>query len=163
VIALEAAARRLGVTKLALWEPPYYLDDEATRPPKDYQAQLEAEVAAGRPGDAVELFLTQAAGMPGEWVAPMREMPFWPSMEALAQPLVYDAAILGDFRPPTKRLSQVKVPTLVMDGATVPWMSRSADAVAAAVSGAQRRTLAGQPHNVDPTAIAPVLIEFFSA
>jgi LuxR family maltose regulon positive regulatory protein len=28
---------------------------------------------------------------------------------------------------------------------------------------AQRRTIAGQPHNVDPQALAPVLVEFFTA
>jgi hypothetical protein len=53
------------------------------------------------------------------------------------------------------------VPTLVIDGATSPWMSRSADASAA--PGSKRRTLEGQPHDVDPAAIAPVLVEFFAA
>ncbi len=42
-------------------------------------------------------------------------------------------------------------------------MSRSADAVASAVRCSKRRTLEGQPHNVDPTAITPVLVEFFAA
>jgi hypothetical protein len=42
-------------------------------------------------------------------------------------------------------------------------MSRSADTVASAVPGAKRRTLEGQPHNVDPAAIAPALVEFFAA
>jgi pimeloyl-ACP methyl ester carboxylesterase len=164
VIALEGAARGLGVTKLGLWEPPYILDDEndRPRPAKDYQAQLDAAVKEGRPGDAVELFFTEAVGMPPEFVGQMREMPFWPSMEALGQPLVYDAAIMGDFRLPATTLQKVRVPTLVLDGATVPWMSRSADAVAKVVPGAERRTLSGQPHNVDPAAIAPVLIEYFA-
>jgi hypothetical protein len=165
VIALEAAARGLGVAKLGLWEPPYILADEASRPrpAKDYQAQVAEAVKDGRPGDAVELFFTEAVGMPREFVAPMRETPFWPAMEALAQPLVYDAAIMGDFRLPTTRLGMVRVPTLVIDGATVSWMSSSADAVAKVVPNAQRRTLPGQPHNVDPAAIAPVLIEWFTA
>jgi hypothetical protein len=35
-----------------------------------------------RRGDMVELFLTQAAGMPAAAVAPIRQSPFWPSMEA---------------------------------------------------------------------------------
>ena len=60
------------------------------------------------------------------------------------------------------RLAKVDVPTLVIDGATSPWMSRSADAVRSAVPGSKRRTLEGQPHNVDPAAIAPVLVEFFA-
>jgi hypothetical protein len=54
------------------------------------------------------------------------------------------------------------VPTLVVDGGTTPWISRTADAIPELVAGAQRRTLTGQPHNVDATAIAPVLIDFFA-
>jgi pimeloyl-ACP methyl ester carboxylesterase len=163
VIALEAAARGLGVAKLGLWEPPYVLDSEDVRPPADYEAQLASAVTEDRAGDAVELFFTKAAGVPAEFVAPMRDQPFWPAMEHLAQALVYDAAILGDFRPPAERLARVAVPTLVVDGGTTPWMSRAAEAVAELVTDAQRRTLSGQPHNVDATAIAPVLIDFFAA
>ena len=70
---------------------------------------------------------------------------------------------MGDFRVPAARLAQVDVPTLVVDGATSPWMSRSADAVASAVPGSKHRTLEGQPHNVDPAVVAPVLVEFFGA
>jgi pimeloyl-ACP methyl ester carboxylesterase len=162
VIALEAAARGLGVAKLGLWEPPYVLDSEDVRPPADYEAQLAIAVTEARPGDAVELFFTHAAGMPAEFVASLRDQPFWPAMEQLAQALVYDAAIMGDFRPPTERLATIGVPTLVVDGGTTPWMSRTADAVSELVAGAQRRTLPGQPHNVDATAIAPVLIDFFA-
>jgi hypothetical protein len=101
--------------------------------------------------------------MPAEFVAGMRQTPFWPAMENRAQALVYDAAIMRDFRVPTERLAKVDVPTLVIDGAMTPWMSRSADTVASAVPGAQRRTLEGQPHNVDPAALAPALVEFFAS
>lgn len=52
---------------------------------------------------------------------------------------------------------------LVIDGATTPWMSRSADTVTSAIPGAQHRTLQGQPHNVDPAAVAPAVVEFFAA
>ena len=41
-------------------------------------------------------------------------------------------------------------------------LSHAADAVAETLPNAQRRTIAGQPHNVDPQALAPVLIEFFT-
>jgi pimeloyl-ACP methyl ester carboxylesterase len=122
VIAIEAAARGLRATKVALWEPPYVLDDEASRPrpPTDYQDRLAAAVAAGRPGDAVELFFTAAVGMPVEFVAGMRQAPFWPAMEGRAQALVYDAAIMGDFRVPTDQLAKVDVPALVIDGRRSP-------------------------------------------
>jgi hypothetical protein len=42
-------------------------------------------------------------------------------------------------------------------------MSRTADAIAPLLARGDRRTLAGQPHNVDARTIAPVLTEFFAA
>jgi hypothetical protein len=48
--------------------------------------------------------------MPREVVTPMRDLPFWPAMEDLAQALIYDAKQLGDFRPRPPRLAQVTSP-----------------------------------------------------
>jgi hypothetical protein len=116
-------------------------------------------LAQNRRGDMVELFLTDAAGIPAPFVAGIRQSPFWPGQEAIAHALVYDAMIAGDFQLPTARLGTVNVPTVVIDGGTVDWMSQAADVVAGALPNAQRRTLAGQPHNVDAAAIAPTITE----
>jgi hypothetical protein len=161
ILALEAAARGLPITRLAVWEPPYVI--RGSRPPvaHDYRDQLAGLLAAGRRGDMVELFLTQAVGMPAGAVAPMRQSPFWPSMEALAHALVYDAMIVGDFSLPTGRVADVKVPTLVLDGGQTPWLSTAAEAVADAAPDARRHTLDGQPHNVDAAVLAPALVAFF--
>ena len=40
-------------------------------------------------------------------------------------------------------------------------MNNAAEAVAHALSNAQRRTLEGQTHDVAPEVLAPVLVEFF--
>src|SRR5437763_5434298 len=73
ILALEAAAGA-PVTKVAAFEPPYTVDDG--RPPQS--AALAGEVAelihAGRPGDAVELFLGKGVGLPPEQIAQMRGM-----------------------------------------------------------------------------------------
>jgi pimeloyl-ACP methyl ester carboxylesterase len=50
----------------------------------DAAARLIALVAADRRGDTVEFFLTQAVGVPAEFVAPMRDDPAWSGMEAVA-------------------------------------------------------------------------------
>jgi pimeloyl-ACP methyl ester carboxylesterase len=163
ILALEAAARGLPVTGIAVWEPPYILDGARPPAPRDYRQQLADLLAAGRRGDMVELFLTQAAGIPAEFVAAIRQSPFWPSQEAVAHALVYDAEIVGDFSLPTARLAAVKAPTLVVDGGQTPWLAAAADAAAKALPDARRRTLQGQPHNVDPAALAPLLAEFFAA
>ena len=95
-LALRAAADGLPVTKLALWEPPFILDENA-RPPKDQVEQYETMVAEGRRGDAAEYFMTKVVGMPPEFAAQARTEPWWPNQEALAHTLAYDARIMGDY------------------------------------------------------------------
>lgn len=77
VLALYAAAGLAAkIKKLALWEPPYIVDDSRPPAPQDYQAQLTELLSLGRRGDMVELFLTQAVGLPAEVVAKMRQAPW---------------------------------------------------------------------------------------
>ena len=163
-LSLEAA-RGLNITKLALWEPNFVVSDSRPPLPADYVEQIDEMVAAGRRGDAYEYFMTAAVGLPAEFVAPMRNMPFWPSLEAVAHTLAYDGTIVGDsmtgrpLRP--EQWADVTAPTLVLDGGTTPWLSEGAEAIAKALPNAKRQTLAGQPHDVAPEALAPVLVEFF--
>ena len=169
VLALDAA-NRLGarITKLAVYEPPFIVDD--SRPPtaSDYLERLQTLVAAGQSGDAVALMMTEAAGVPAEYVAAMRLEGFWAGFEAVAPTLVYDATIVGDTQSgqplPTERWNAVTLPTLVLDGgASHPHMHSAANALAVLLHDAQRRTLEGQDHGVSPEILEPVLKAFFSA
>jgi pimeloyl-ACP methyl ester carboxylesterase len=164
-LALAGAARGLPITKLALWEPNFVVDDSRPPLPADYVEHVNALVSSGRRGEAVEYFLTVAAGVPAQFLAPLRGMPTWPASEAAAHTLAYDGAVVGDSmsgRPIAKeRWGSVAVPTLVIDGGTTPWLSRGADALARALPNAERRTVPGQSHDVAAGAIAPILIEYF--
>src|SRR2546430_9440255 len=165
--ALDAAARDMGIEKLALYEPSFVVDDSRPAMPTDYVARLKSLVASGRRGDAVELFMTAAVGMPAEMVAQMRNAPMWPAMEAVAHTIAYDGETLGDSmsgKPLSrKRWASVSVPTLVMDGGASPaWLRNAAQAVAELLPDAERRTLEGQTHSVDAKVLAPVLEEFFA-
>jgi pimeloyl-ACP methyl ester carboxylesterase len=164
VLALYAAEHGLAprIKKLALWEPPF-VDDSRPPVPRDYREQLIRLMSEGRRGDMVELFFTKAVGLPAEFVVPMRQAPFWPSQEALAHTLIYEATLMGDFSMPKERIARVTVPTLVIDGGQTPWLSHAAQAVADALPNAERRTLSGQPHNVEAEALAPALVEFFTS
>ena len=165
VLALEAAAHGLApkMKKLAVWEPPYMVGESHPKVPRDYQEQLIDLLAADRRGDMLELFFTKAVGLPAEFVAPMRQAPFWTAQEALAHTLVNNAMIMGDFSIPEERIATVNIPILVMDGGETPWLSHAAQAIADILPNAERRRLKGQPHNVTPEAIAPMLIEFFQS
>ncbi|MFF3665955.1 alpha/beta fold hydrolase [Microtetraspora malaysiensis] len=162
ILAVQAAARGLAITGLALWEVPYILPGTRPAVPADYRDQQFALREQGRHGDMLELFFLEAVLMPAEFVAGMKAGPFWEAMGSTAPALAYDAEVAGDFSLPADQLASITVPTIVIDGGTIPWVSAAAEAITAALPTPQRRTLHGQPHNVDPAAIAPVLAEFFA-
>jgi pimeloyl-ACP methyl ester carboxylesterase len=167
VLALEAAARGLSVTKLALYEPPFIVDDSRPPLPDDYVARLSELVAAGRRGEAVEYFMTTAVGVPADVVAQMRHDPMWQATERLAHTLAYDFAIMGDTMSgnplPTERWASATLPTLVMDGGkSPPYQRHAVQALVDALPDARRRTLDGQDHGAAPAVLAPVLAEFFA-
>ena len=162
-LALEAAARGLAITKLALWEVPYSADARGPRPPADLAEMYTRMVAEGRRGDVIEYFMSQIVGLPAEVVAQARNAPWWPAQEALAHTLAYDTTILGDGSLPAERIATVTVPTLVLTGgASFAWMAETAQAMVDLLPAGRHRTLEGQDHNVDPMALAPVLVEFFN-
>jgi pimeloyl-ACP methyl ester carboxylesterase len=163
VLAMIATASGIPVSKLALWEPPFILDENA-RPPADQVEQYETMIAEGRRGDAAEYFMTKVVRMPPEFVADARTQPWWAGQEAIAHTLAYDARIMGDYSIPTDTAGSVKVPTLVIaGGADFAFMRESAQALAEALPEGEVRFLEGQGHDVDPTVLAPALKEFFSS
>ncbi|HET9672041.1 MAG TPA: alpha/beta hydrolase, partial [Actinomycetota bacterium] len=161
VLAMLAADAGVPVTKVAMWEPPY-IPEGYPRPPEDQVEQYERMVAEGRRGDAVEFFMSKVVGMPPEFVAGARSQPWWAATEGLAHTLAYDARIMGDYRIPTDRVAEVRVPTLVVaGGADMPFMRETAQALADALPQGEARFLDGQGHDVDMTVLAPVLKGFF--
>lgn len=166
-LALEAANRGLPITKLALYEPPFIVDDARKPIPEGYVAHLGELATSGRRGEAVEYFLANAVEVPTEALAHMRQAPMWPAMEAMAHTLAYDGAIMEGnmvgkpFSP--GQWAAVTIPTLVMDGGDSPvWMRHTTQAVADILSNARRLTIEGQTHAVDPNLLVPVLIQFFA-
>ncbi len=162
-LALEAAAAGLAISRLALWEPPYHVDDTAPALPDDFGSQLDDLVQAGRPGDAVALFMTEAAEMPADQVAWMRAQPSWALAEAIGHTVAYEAAVMGPGNAlPAGRIASVTAPTLVLNGGDSPaWMTSAGKAVAGLIPGATRLVLNGQSHNPAPESLAPALLDFF--
>ncbi|MFJ1752763.1 alpha/beta fold hydrolase [Kitasatospora sp. NPDC088134] len=164
-LALRAAARGIGITRLAVHEPPFSTDDAQGERFVRYAADLAADLAEDRRGDAVARFMA-FAGMPEEMVGGLRAAPVWPAFEVVAPTLAHDAEALGartGAAVPVDLLAGITVPVLVLDGDASPDALRApARAVAAAVPGARSATLPGQTHEVDADVLAPVLLEFFA-
>jgi pimeloyl-ACP methyl ester carboxylesterase len=159
-IALAAAGAGVGVTALFLYEPPFFSGLDYT----EHLAALGSLLADGNNEEAMRYNLTSVIGLPGEAVDQMAQAPWWPAMVAAAPTLVYDHAATHqinldpDWR---ARWATVTAPTIVCSGdQSFPGLAEAADAVAAALPNASRRTLAGQGHRPAPEAIVPVLVEF---
>ena len=172
VLALEAA-RLLPtkITKLALYEPPFIIDDSRHPAPEDAAAHITELVSAGRRGEAVEYFMT-IVGMPAEMVAQMRQSPMWPGLEELAHTLAYDVTIIGDTQSgdplSLRKWAGVTVPTLVMDGSVFlgreeghAFMRHGAQELANILPDAQHRILEGQDHGPADEVLVPALQGFF--
>jgi pimeloyl-ACP methyl ester carboxylesterase len=162
VLAVEAALAGVGFAGLALIEPPFILDHARKPMPAEVIDQLDRLVAAGRRGDAVELFLTEAVEMPADVVAPMRSAPSWPALEALAHTIGYDIAVMDDFKVPA-RWASVAAPTLVVTGTeSATWRQNAARAVAEILPHGRHLTLDGRSHEAPPEVIGPILTESFT-
>jgi pimeloyl-ACP methyl ester carboxylesterase len=166
LLALDAAARDVGVTKLALYEPPLILGGEPMA--ADFADQLAGLVAADRRGDALALWMRSTVRMSDEAIAQARTEPWWPSVEAVVHTTPYDATITAPYmtgRPlPAQRWSSVTMPTLVLDGEVSPSVLRDGvKALAGILPNATRDTFLGQGHGAPPEMIAQVLTAFFLA
>ena len=164
VLALEAANRLKGIKKLALYEPPFIVDDSRSTTEDDWVRIGEA-VDADRRSDAVRIFL-KSVGLAGFFITLMRLMPMWSKLKAIAHTLPYDGAIVRDNQRgkplPANRWASITVPALVMDGGNSPaWMRHGNKSLASVLPNAQYRTLEGQTHMLNPKVHAPRLVEFF--
>lgn len=181
-LALEAAnALPSKIRKVVAYEPPFVVDDTHAPVPDDYVAQLQTAVAEGRRGDAVEIFMVKAVGIPQQYVDMMRnapptpaekdgtmQPPPWSEMEAVAHTLAYDGMVMGQKmsgKPlPANSWPNVTMPVLfVTGGKSEPFFANGAQAAVRQLPDARHRVLEGQDHAVSPVALAPLLIEFFEA
>jgi pimeloyl-ACP methyl ester carboxylesterase len=166
-LALEAAAAGTAVGKVAVYEVPYNLAPDWPEAWKSYTDELDRALVAGDRGAAVAAFM-RVTGTPEEEIAGMGTAPFWSDLEAIAHTLRYEAACLGTGQPPVDRFATIRQPVLVLTGDERPpdaalWvlaLDEAADAIATAIPGAERETLAGQGHVADPDTIAARLAGF---
>lgn len=162
-----AASVRLGekVAKLALYEAPYNDDRRAQQDWNAYVKRLDRLLADGHNDDAIALFM-ELTGAAAADVAGLRQAPFWAGLVAVAPTLAYDhSAILGPYAAvPVELAARAGMPALVLSGAdSYPFMLDTARALSRALPRAQLLIMEGQTHEVQPEALAPLLIEFFGS
>jgi pimeloyl-ACP methyl ester carboxylesterase len=165
-LVLRAAAAGVTAGRIALYDPPFTTDAESARRMTSYDARLAQLIDAGDNDAALALFLA-TIGMPPPAIEGMRRGPAWRSIAALAPTLAHDSAVLDNQNGggvPAAAIAKIAAPMLVVAGElSGPGLRKSAEAVAAAARHGTFRVLAGQSHDVQVDALAPVLIEFFAA
>ncbi len=159
-LAMLAAAAGSSVSKLAMWEPPYFLEP---RPELPGAAKVFHElVADGKREAAAEYFMATVVGLPPEFVASARQSPFWAGQVKLAHTLEYDATIMGSYRIPEETAARVPCPAIVVTGdETFGGIAEAAERLAELIPNGRHLSLAGQQHNVDNAVLAPVLRDFY--
>jgi len=169
MLALKAAASGLAIKKLALHEPPLFVNAHDRQPPKDFIDHVTDLIASDRRDDAVKYFMTKGMGAPGFVIPMMHLMPgAWPKLKAVAHTLPYDAQLLEGYtagKPLSgKDWGLVTMPTLVMAGSESPaFLRHAAQALAEALPHARLLTKKGLSHTkkLSTKLIASVLVEFF--
>ncbi|MEU0565755.1 alpha/beta hydrolase [Nonomuraea sp. NPDC005983] len=169
VLALDAAASGLPITKLAVYEPPFIVDDTHPPRPDDYLDEAKKIIADGRKGDAIAHALTKTVFLPTEMVEEMRAQPFFAAMEAVGDTVAYDGEIMDGLmsgKPlPTDRWNTLTVPTLILfGGASEQWMHNAAHALNDVLpSTTEVRNIEGQTHEIAANVLAPIVDKYFSS
>ena len=164
VLALDAAHRLDTVTRVAVYECPFIVDDTHAPRPDSLIADMDALIEQGKHGAAVTSFM-RTVGTPGFVVAVMKLTPVWKKLKAVAPTIRYDYRVLGDTGRgvplPADRWADVKAPVLAMDGDKSPDYLRNAmRAVADVLPNGEHRSLSGQTHMVKAHILAPVVGQF---
>jgi alpha-beta hydrolase superfamily lysophospholipase len=161
-LALLATASGRPVNRLALWEPPYIIEGSRPPVPADWGRRIDELVGAGRPGDALQYWMTEIIGVPAEFIEPLRNEPFWLAMEPNAHMLSRDADMLRDFSLPAGRYAAISVPVLLLDGRSIPWLSQGLQALVGVLPNAELRTMPGQQHDIAPDDLAEAVGDFLA-
>jgi pimeloyl-ACP methyl ester carboxylesterase len=159
-LALEAAASGARIQKLAVYEPPFMVDDRGFAE-VDHAGNLRALVADGQRGAAVKYFM-RLVKVPAPIVFMMTLMRgMWRKLRAVAHTLPYDMTIMGDWQIPA-RLGALRTPTLAMyGGKTQRRLQRAIEELVKVLPNVRQQVLPGQTHNVSATVLVPALVAYF--
>ncbi len=163
ILSLETAMAGASIDRLVVYEPPYAAPDSPVAPGEGLADRLEALVEAGDRDTAVRLFFREGPRVPLDVIDRMQAGPGWEGMRRLAHTLPYDVAIAGNAGPPTGRLANLAVPTLVLVGGSSPnWMRAAGETVASSLPAGELAVVPGVSHNAPPELVAAQLIRFLS-
>ena len=167
VLALEAARAGLPITHLALYEPPFVIDDTRPAVGEAWRQELHGLLADGRRGRAIRRFMIEVARTPRFVPLLMSLTPMFKQIKAVAHTLAYDTALLAPYQTgdplPIDRFADVRVSTRLLLGGNSPeWIANAAHSLERTLPASELTVLDGQTHVLKPKVTAPIVRQFFT-
>lgn len=158
---LEAALLTTGVHRLILYEPAVALPVN-----EELLGHIDALVAGGRREAAVEMFLSEVAGLSGDEIAIVRSSSTWKERVEAANTLGREERAGGAQAITPARFASMAVPTLLLTGSESPLEYReSINRLASLLPDSTIHVLQGQGHAANigaPSLLAAEIIGFVS-
>jgi pimeloyl-ACP methyl ester carboxylesterase len=162
LVVAGAAARLDGLPRIALYEGPM----GGVLATEDWTARFEANLAAGRPEQAMRDFMRDVGGYADADIEAMEGTPAWQARIAASPTVPRELRAEHELATADLHLEQLTMPALILVGSRSPdWAKRSTAAYTAAMPGAELRTLEGQGHGAAvsaPELLAAELRAFLS-
>jgi pimeloyl-ACP methyl ester carboxylesterase len=160
VAALEAAFLTDKISKLVLYEPP--LQDRIDIAVAD---RIDKMIQAGEREQALETFFREVVKVSPAEVTAMHSRPSWPAFVATVETLTRQMRALAVYRFDAKRMSTVRMPTLLLTGSQTasPELRQAIDSLQSSLPNPTLVVLGGQHHNAMDSArpkLAEVITSF---
>ncbi len=164
-LCLEAGRAGVALSRLAVYEPPFILDDSHPADDPAFTERIRGLVDSGQHSRAVKAFL-RLLGVPAPVLLVLPLLPMWKKLTTSADTLPHDFEIVSPYRRglplPHDHYASITADTLVIAGGKSPeYMQRAPIAIAAQISRARTSILEGQTHEVKAGVLAPVLTSHF--
>lgn len=165
-LSLEAGRAGVPIGRLAVYEPPFILNDSHPADDPLFTQRLRALIAFGQRTRAVKAFM-RLLGVPAPILVVMPLLPMWRKLTASADTLPNDFEIVSPYRRglplPDGHYAAITADTLLIAGGKSPsYMQHAPTAIATQIPGARTAILEGQTHEVKAEVIAPVLAAHFT-
>ena len=164
ILSLMTAANSSHIKKLALYEPPFEINDNnSTGDSTKHYTEITDLLKSDNQTGAVKYFMREIAKTPSFVITIMRLLPMWNKLISNVNSLPYDLQITQSFTLKNLKSKSISIPALVIyGGKSSGELQNAAKAASDSMPDSKILVLEGQAHNVSVNVLAPVLIDFYN-
>lgn len=167
VLGLDAVAAGIPIERLAVYEPPFVVDDSRPAYPMGFIDSLRDLLRADRRRDVGNAYERHGRLSHEYGIQVTQDFPFRRRWDATAHTLVYDYEVVGDRiagRPLSASMGEsIPIPVLVMEHHDSPvWLRVAVESLVELLPGGRKRTFLGNDRLVSPRTMAKALTSFLT-